>query len=89
MFLGNSTECLHLGGCFDVKEDVGFFMFVDVGQSSGVRLVFCHRADPGSVLVMKTNLTKKIPHNIYNFKTTITEHEVLVCTKGGAEEKGN
>lgn len=42
--------------CFDVEEAVGVLVLVDVGQSSGVWLIFCQRADPAPLMIMNHSL---------------------------------
>lgn len=48
--------CRYQVGSLDVEEAVGVLVLVDVGQSSGVRIIFLHRADPAPVMVMKYSL---------------------------------
>lgn len=43
-------------GHLDVEEAVGVLVLVDVGQSSGVRIIVLQRSDPAPVMVMKYSL---------------------------------
>lgn len=49
------TVCYQVGH-LDVKEAVGVLVLVDVGQGSGVRIIFLQRSDPAPVMVMKYSL---------------------------------
>lgn len=51
----SSVRCYQVGH-LDVEEAVGVLVLVDVGQSSGVRIIFPQRADPAPVMVVKYSL---------------------------------
>lgn len=51
--------CCYQVGHLDVEEAVGVLVLVDVGQSSGVRLIFHQRADPDPVMVIKYSLKNR------------------------------
>lgn len=48
-----TAVCSYQVGHLDVEEAVGVLVLVDVGQSSGIGLIFCQRADPAPFMVMK------------------------------------
>lgn len=54
-----STLCCYQSGRPDVEQNVGVFVSVDVGQSSGVRFIFLQRADSAPVMVIKYSLKNR------------------------------
>lgn len=48
----------HPVGCPDVEQAAGVLVLIDVGQSSGVRLVRLQRADPAPVMLVEYSLRK-------------------------------
>lgn len=68
-------------GHLDVEEAVGVLVLVDVGQSSGVRMIFLQRSDPGSVMVMKYSLKTEKGGCSSNVQINLTITQRFCSTK--------
>lgn len=78
---GPPLLCCHLVGHLDVEENVIVLAFVDVGQSSGVRLVFRHRADPVSFMLINNHLKYKTTQRSFCFSMRTLSFKIIRRTK--------
>lgn len=58
-----TVRCYQVGS-LNVEEAVGILVLVNVGQSSGVRMIFPQRTDPAPVVVINYSLKTENVENL-------------------------